>query len=193
MQKIDIRKTKNELREKAKEFRLSLTSEEKIKCDTAIVEKLCSLKQFSNAATILCYMSTPIEVDTHALISRLFLQSKTVAVPRCIDNSRDMEFFCINSFEQTEKHTFGVFEPDSEKCERLRDYRNSVCIIPGLAFDREGYRLGYGKGYYDRFLSSYKGLKIGICYEKCIFEKLPHGYFDISADIVVTEREIIFV
>ncbi len=193
MQKIDIRKIKNEYRAKVKEYRASLSPDEKEALDSKIAQNLFSIEEFINAKTVLCYMSTPAEVDTRRIISKLFSDNKTVALPRCIDDSRDMEFFCITSFDQTEKRTFGVYEPIFKRCERLCDFRNSVCILPGLGFDREGYRLGYGKGYYDRFLSSYKGLKIGICYEKCLFEELPRGYFDISADIVLTEKEIIFI
>lgn len=193
MQKIDIRKVKNELRAKAKEYRTSLTEQQKTELDTAIFDNLCSISEYNSAKTVLCYMSTPSEVDTKRIISSLFKQNKTVAVPRCIDDSRDMEFYTISSFDQTYKRTFGVFEPDSDKCQRLRDYRNSVCILPGLAFDREGFRLGYGKGYYDRFLSSFRGVKIGIVYEKCLFEKLMHGFFDIPADVVVTEKQVYYI
>lgn len=193
MQKIDIRKIKNEYRAKAKEYRASLTERQKIELDNAIFENLRSVLEYNSAKTVLCYMSTPSEVDTRGIISSLFEQNKTVAVPRCIDDTRDMEFFIITSLEDTHKRTFGVFEPDRDKCRRLRDYRNAVCILPGLIFDKEGYRLGYGKGYYDRFLSSFKGVKIGIVYEKCFFDRLMHGFFDIPADIVVTEKQVYYI
>ena len=193
MQKIDIRQIKNEYRAKAKEYRATLTESEKNALDSVIFENLSSVSEFEAVKTVLCYMSTPSEVDTKGIISSLFEQNKTVAVPRCIDNTRDMNFFIISSFEDTYKRTFGVFEPDIKKCQRLRDYRNSVCILPGLGFDKEGYRLGYGKGYYDRFLSSFKGIKIGIVYEKCLFEKLMHGFYDVPADIVVTEKQVYYI
>lgn len=193
MQKIDIRKVKNEYRARAKEYRASLTENEKVALDTAIFNNLRSVLEYENAKTVLCYMSTPSEVDTKGIISSLFEQNKTVAVPRCIDNTRDMNFYIISSFEETYKRTFGVFEPDKDKCQRLRDFRNAVCILPGLGFDKEGYRLGYGKGYYDRFLSSFKGIKIGIVYEKCLFEKLMHGFFDVPTDIVVTEKQVYYI
>lgn len=191
MQKIDIRKQKNELRIKSKVYRRNLTAIEKAEMDAAIVQKLFSLKEFVEAQTILCYMSTDIEVDTKKIIERLFALHKTVAVPRCVDAVGNMDFHCITDFNQTEKGTFGVQEPNSDRCPKLSDFANSVCILPGLGFDLKGYRLGYGKGCYDRFLSLYSGFKIGITFEKCIFNLLPHGYFDIAADIVVTEKRII--
>lgn len=191
MQKLDIRKIKNELRQSSKEYRKSLDEYEKSELDNSILENLFSIDEIKNAKTVLCYVSTPIEVDTHRLISKLIQDGKNVAVPRCVDGEINMNFYYISSLDDTERHTFGVYEPIIEKCEKLRDFRNSVCIIPGLLFDTEGYRLGYGRGYYDRFLSNFKGLKIGICYEKCIHEKLPHGFFDVAADIVVTNDRII--
>ncbi len=188
MQKIDIREIKNIIRSEAKEYRNNLDIQSKSEFDQKICQKLLSLDQIKNANTVLCYMSTPIEVDTLRFIEKLLECEKIVAVPRCIEGTRNMEFYCISSLEQTEKHTFGVMEPIVSQCEKLRDFRNSVCIIPGLCFDLEGYRLGYGKGYYDRFLSAFRGCKIGICYDECVKDKLPHGFFDVSADIVITEK-----
>ena len=193
MQKIDIRKIKSDIRQDSKVYRISLSENEKRSLDNIIFEKLISLESVIKAKTILCYMSTSIEVDTKCFINKMLEMGKTVAVPRCIDNTRNMEFYCITSLDQTEKHTFGVLEPIPQTCPKLRDFRNSVCILPGLSFDNEGYRLGYGKGYYDRFLSSYKGTKIGICYENCIKEKLPHGFFDVPADIILTEKQELFM
>lgn len=193
MQKIDIRELKNEYRTKAKQYRTSLSQKQKQELDNKIVQNLIALNKFCDAETVLCYMSTPSEIDTTSIISMLLQKNRGVAVPRCIDDSRDMEFYSITSLGQTEKRTFGVYEPNPQTCEKLRDFRNSVCILPGLGFDREGYRLGYGKGYYDRFLSSYGGPKIGLCYEKCLFNELPRGYFDVAADIIITENEIIYV
>ncbi len=188
MQKIDIRKIKNSIRSEAKEYRINLNTKVKKELDNKILNNLLSNKEIGESNTVLCYASTPIEVDTIDLINTLIQNGKNVALPRCVDRTRDMEFYLITSLDQTEKHTFGVMEPNPEVCEKLRDFRNSVCIIPGLCFDLEGYRLGYGKGYYDRFLSSFRGYKIGICYDECIKNKLPKGFFDVAADIVITEK-----
>ena len=177
----------------AKEYRASLSCEEKKALDMDIFKNLKNVSEYIGAKTVLCYMSTPSEVDTIGIISSLFEENKTVAVPRCIDDTRDMNFFVISSLDDTSKRTFGVFEPDEIKCQRLRDFRNAVCILPGLAFDRSGFRLGYGKGYYDRFLSSFNGVKIGIVYEECLFDELMHGFYDIAVDIVVTEKQVYYI
>lgn len=191
--KIDIRKIKQEFRARSKQYRESLSKNEKQVLESEILERVLELTEIKNAKTVLCYVSTPIEVDTKKLIEKLILLGKAVAVPKCIDGTRDMNFYLISSLEQTEVGAFGVFEPNVGKCEKLRDYRSAVCIIPGLMFDSEGYRLGYGKGYYDRFLSKFSGAKIGICFEKCYIENLPHGFFDVASDIVVTETRTLYI
>jgi len=191
--KTDIRKIKQELRLKSKQYREALSVDEKSRFENEILERVLELAEIKSAKTVLCYISTAIEVDTKKLIEKLLDFGKTVAVPKCIDGTRDMKFHIISSLEQTEKGMFGVFEPNVEKCEKLRDFRSCACIIPGLMFDSEGYRLGYGKGYYDRFLSKFSGVKIGVCFEKCFIEKLPHGFYDVAADVVVTEERALYI
>ncbi|MDR1628906.1 MAG: 5-formyltetrahydrofolate cyclo-ligase, partial [Oscillospiraceae bacterium] len=137
-------------------------------------------------------VSTAIEVDTHAIIREALERGKTVAVPRCVDGTRDMDFFVIRSLHELEKGSFGVMEPNPETCEKLPDYQRGLCIVPALAFDKEGFRLGYGKGYYDRFLSLFKGETLGLCYADCFSEKpLPHGKYDKRVSLVITENTIL--
>ncbi len=174
-------------------LRKNLNPHNKAKMDMAIAQNLFSIKGFASAQKVLCYVSTEIEVDTEDIINCLLEQGKVVSAPKIRDNEGNMDFYEITSLSQTQKSTFGVKEPTVEKCQKLVEFSGSVCILPALAFDKNGYRLGYGKGCYDRFLSSYSGLKIGICYESCIFDILPKGEFDIAADVVVTEKRIIYI
>ena len=190
MQKVDIRKLKNDLRNASKVYRKGLSASEKSQIDSEICDKLLNCKGIIESQTVVCYVSTEIEVDTRVFIQKMLDLKKTVAIPKCISGTRKMEFYIIKSFDDTENGSFGVLEP-KDTCEKLRDFRKSVCIIPGLCFDTEGFRLGYGKGYYDRFLSLFKGLKIGICYDYCMKDVLPRGFFDVSADMVITEKQII--
>ena len=136
------------------------------------------------------YVSTPIEVDTRALINHSLKSGKKVAVPRCVPGTREMEFYYINSLDELEKGTFNVDEPNPDKSKAATEFKKSICIVPALCFDKRGYRLGYGGGYYDRFLSKYNGYSIGICYNNCIVPKLIHGRFDRKPDIVVTDKRI---
>lgn len=186
----DIREYKSALRKKIRRLREDMPPNEKAVLDGRVLQNIIKLRQYKSNNTILTYVSTKIEVDTFGLINHALRDGKRVAVPRCIDNSREMEFYYITSTEQLEPRTFGVLEPIKEKCEILTDYSKGLCIIPGLMFDFEGYRLGYGKGYYDRFLSRFHGDTAGICYSSCVQWRLVHGFYDRKADFLVTEKYI---
>lgn len=188
MLKKDIRVQKNALREKMKEFRRSMPPAVKEKKDAAIRQNLLSLKQYQACQTLLTFVSSPIEVDTRVLIRQALQNGKRVAVPYCVEGTRQMEFYYIRSMQDLAPRTFGVLEPVAERCERMRETSQSICIVPGLGFDWYGFRLGYGKGYYDRFLSSYTGFTIGISYEGCMRQRLPHGFYDLPVDLLVTEK-----
>lgn len=187
---INIKAYKMELRAKYRKIRENFTPDEKRQRDESLFEQIIKSKQFQQAKTILCFVSTGIEVDTHRLIHFSLRKGKTVAVPRCLDRHGKMDFFVIRSMNDLEKGAFSLLEPNLKKCPRLTDYQDSLCIVPGFSFDPEGYRLGYGKGYYDRFLSRFGGVKIGVCYNKCVSPQLPHGRFDVPVDFLFTEKYI---
>ena len=89
--------------------------------------------------------------------------------------------------------SFGVLEPVADEKKLLTETENTICIVPAFMFDKNGFRLGYGKGYYDRYLSRYKGSTIGICYDENITDELFHGRYDRAVDFVLTEKQIITV
>lgn len=188
MLKKDIRVQKNALREKMKAFRRSMPPAVKEKKDAAIRRKLQLLKEYQACKTLLTFVSSPIEVDTRIIIAEALQQGKRVAVPYCIEGTRQMDFYYIRSMQDLAPRTFGVLEPIADRCEKMREAVKSVCIVPGLAFDWHGFRLGYGKGYYDRFLSGYTGFTVGISYESCMRQRLPHGYYDLPVDLLITEK-----
>lgn len=186
----DIRPLKQRLRERAKEYRLSMPEEEKKRADSKITERLLNMWSYRDASLILIYVSTAIEVDTRGIISKALEAGKRVAVPLCDAKNRTMSFRYINSFSQLEEGYFGVLEPNPEECEEVSDYSAALCIVPALMFDSNGCRLGYGKGFYDRFLSSFGGESIGLCYSAGFTESLPRGKYDRKINLFVTESRI---
>lgn len=189
--KFDIREHKNALRNKYKQLRREMSEAEKSSRDERIMSRLLYLPSYKRCDTLLTYVSTDIEVDTIKLIKRALKDGKRVAVPRCVKGTRDMIFYVINSFGDLEKGSFSVMEPMPKRCGKLKKFDGALCIVPALAYDRYGYRLGYGKGYYDRFLSAHKNLlKVGIVYNSCMTTELVHGRFDVSADMIVTEKYV---
>lgn len=190
---LDIRPIKAKLRGDLKKRRITMPERKKTALDAKIQNRLMNLWAFRQADTILTYVSTPIEVDTKRMIEAALKMGKTVAVPRCKSAERQMNFYLIKSLNELSPGTFGVLEPLSDTRKPFTDFNNSLCVVPGLAFDVNGYRLGYGKGYYDRFLRNYTGTTIGICYDDNIKERLPHGKYDVAVQMLITEKEVLSI
>ena len=186
----DIRALKMRLREEYRAKRTALTAEEKLRRDQLIANTVRSLWQYRDNDLVLTYVSTPIEVDTRRIIETALQDGKTVAVPRCVPQTRNMEFYRIRSLDELEQGSFGVMEPLPNKENLVEDFSSGLCLVPAFCYDFLGYRLGYGKGYYDRFLSDFGGNMIGICYSDCIRHRLPHGRFDRAVELIVTEKFI---
>ncbi len=179
---------KQKIRAEYKAKRREIPADRKRWNDRKIRERVEALPSYKRAACLLCYVSLPDEVDTFALIENALSQGKMVCVPVSLEETHTVDFYRIRSLEELEPGTYGVLEPAPGKAEKITKFpRPAVCIVPGLVFDREGFRLGYGKGYYDRFLQRFRGVKIGVCYRELITELLPHGYYDRPVDWLVSE------
>jgi len=189
MRPIDIRKYKQELRLNCRAKRQALSPEEKSTLDRLVAENVRRLKEYRPAKTLLIYMSTPIEVDTVQIIKNAWADGKRVAVPRCIPDSRDMEFHYIDSLDCLAPGTFSVLEP-TPSLPVVDDFTGCLMIVPGMQFDMKGYRIGYGKGYYDRYMVRFSGISAGICYSDELRPFMYHGRYDRSVDIVVTDKRI---
>ena len=188
---FDIREHKTELRNRYKQIRREMPSDVKLKRDEKIFSRIIGLDAYRSAKTVLAYVSTEIEVDTIKFIKHALNDGKTVAVPRCVPGTRDMVFYIIKSLQDLESGSFSVLEPIPKKCKKLTDFKGAFCIVPALVYDRYGYRLGYGKGYYDRFLSAHKDMfRVGIGYCCCTVTELVHGRFDAAVNILITEKYV---
>ncbi len=189
--KFDIRVHKTELRNKYKKLRREMPAELKKQRDHSIFSKLVAMEAYKKSKVVLAYVSTEIEVDTFEFINQAIADGKTVAVPRCVDGTRDMIFYVIRSLSDLETGSFSVLEPIPEKCAELTEFDGAFCIVPALVYDSLGFRLGYGKGYYDRFLSAHMNMfRVGIAYCSCVVTKLVHGRFDVPVNTIVTEKYV---
>ncbi len=186
----DIRQIKMRIRERCRAVRTGMPPGRKSAHDKKMLDVLCGLKQYKQCKIVFAYVSKDIEVDTHALIGRALKDGKRVAVPRCVPGTRDMEFYWIGGLSELKSGAFGVLEPVPGRHELVEEYTEALCVVPGLCFDSTGFRLGYGKGYYDRFMSTFEGFSVGLCYSECVQWKLPHGQYDRSVDLLITERYI---
>lgn len=182
-------KTKQQVRSYCKEIRADYSEEIKSSYDREISEKLLSLDEYTNSKTVLAFVSKDIEVDTKAIIDKAFSHGKTVAVPRCNVERGTMTFYVIKSRSDLTSGYYGILEP-KETCPELKDFSSSICLVPALAYDKELFRVGFGKGYYDEFLKDYSGVSVGVCYSDCIAEQLPKDEFDRPVNILITDSII---
>ncbi len=186
----DIRPVKNRLRAECKQKSTALSDSEKVQMDARLTDRFFASRQYRENDMLFCYVSTEIEVDTREILRRAIADGKTVAVPRCVDGTREMDFYILQDMSALESGSFGVLEPNPALCRKVTDFSEGLCIIPALAFDKSGYRLGYGKGYYDRFLAKFSGETLGLVYDCCFYDSLPHGKFDRAAQWILTESEM---
>lgn len=169
------------LRNKYKQIRKNIKDKEKL--DNIIFNKIVSLKGYKESKLVLTYVSLKEEVDTIELIKHSLNRGKQVAVPKCEGN--DIVFYYINNLYDLEEGNFGILEPETN--EIVKDFDNSICIVPGIAFDKENNRIGYGRGFYDRFLENYNGIKIGLTYKEFICDKIDTDENDIKMDIIIKD------
>ena len=184
----DIVLTKDQLRLESKRIRASMTADECRQASEAICLYIESWECFQAAGTVLTYLPMRNEVDLTALFSRC--RQKKWVIPR-IRSEGQMTFHTYDPSKLV-RHAFGMLEPDPDSpVTSPRDIQ--LALVPGLIFDSAGWRLGYGGGYYDRFLSGYEGISAGITYRRLLVEKVPHGLKDIPVQFVITETGIITV
>lgn len=182
---------KKELRKTLREKRKNM--DKKLQKDEFIRENLICSDLYLDAKQVLFYACLDDEINIDECIADALLLGKKAALPVCIDEQGNMEFYYINSLSDLKIGFFGVREPDTEKCEKVTDFSDSVCIVPAIAYDKNGYRLGYGKGYYDRFLKNNSLISVGVCYNELIEDNLPQDEYDVSVNYIVTQSGLIVV
>lgn len=151
-----------------------------------IYRKVITHPFFLNADTIFCYVDYNHEVDTHAIMETAWKLQKKVAVPKV--NGDSMEFYDIQSFSELEEGFFHILEPVTAS---IADDSSALVIMPGAAFDKKRNRIGYGKGYYDKYLQQHKNHRMmAIAFDFQMVESIPADEFDIHPEIIITEEKI---
>ena len=185
---------KKEIRKQILKERDLLSLEYRKEADEKIFQKLISRKEYKEAELILSYINYKSEVDTKKLIIKAFSDQKRVAVPKVLNNKGEMEFYEITSFEEVVSGYKGIEEPDiiGKSPVNLKKEPGKVLVImPGAAFDSKCNRIGYGGGFYDRYLEKYSCnnlIAIALCYQVQIVEKIESEIFDQKPSMVLTEK-----
>lgn len=172
---------KDSIRKEMLKIRNSISDKEEI--STIIVDRIKKLKIYKGAKVIGIYNSMPNEVD----IKNFLKDDKEFLLPRVVNNR--LIFLKIDSKTKYTKSKLGVIEPIINN--NIYDDKMDLIIVPGVSFDKNLNRLGYGKGYYDCFLMDKNIYKIGVCFDKLLINYLPTNKYDIKMDLVVTEKRMI--
>lgn len=184
-----IQEQKKILRRKIRERALSLDPAYCRSADQAIYDQLLSLPEYQNASRIFCFVSRPEEADTHAIILHALTEHKTIAVPRC-EGDGIMHAYVIRDFyRDLQPGKYGIPEPGGG-CTRMVPADFDLLLVPCCSCTHDGQRLGFGGGYYDRYLPKTSAVTISLCREKLISPEIPAEPFDQNMDIVLTEAGI---
>lgn len=184
---------KKELRTHYLEVRKNLPAEERAAHDEQIRLQLEGFVPYQKAQLLLPYVSYSTEINTHHLIKDALAAGKRIAVPRCAAEHK-MFFYEIANFEDLVPGYKGILEPAAHLSTPLQptEMKGAVCLVPGLAFDAKGFRIGYGGGFYDRFLANFNGAKIALARPSQLSaEPIPTDQYDIAVDYVVTPTEVL--
>ncbi len=176
---------KTELRAQLLKRRNMLDKAKKHSLDLEIQSRLLMTDEYRACNTVLTYVSTDNEIDTYGIINAAFANKKRVAVP-FVNADYSLTFYYINSVKELKQGKFNILEPD-DNSEKVIDFKDSICVIPALCVDLAGNRVGYGKGCYDRFLSSYTGDKLCLVYGDNVLPSVRHDSMDIPVDIIVSD------
>ena len=193
---------KASLRRYFSDLRRGLTPDERHAAEAAICDRLFSLPAWREAVTVCGYISVRGELNTRPILERAAAEGKTIALPVTVTSAREgrMVFRALpnGDFDRLTPARFGIPEPD-ESCPALThaDLTRALILVPALAFDEAGYRLGWGGGYYDRFLDSLStaGVPVtaaGLAFSVCRTPILPREPHDRPVDIIIDERSVTY-
>ncbi|MCD7760268.1 MAG: 5-formyltetrahydrofolate cyclo-ligase [Clostridiales bacterium] len=177
------------LRERVRSLERSIPSEELKESDRLLLDRLMALPQVAGSNVLLLFWGMGREPDTQQLFAPLTAAGKTVLLPRCLPGG-EMELRAWQGREQAVRHPYGMWEP-SECCPLFAADAVDLVLVPALCYDRAGFRLGRGGGFYDRFLARYGGFSVGLCRQALLQDRVPREDHDQGVDLVLTEEQSI--
>lgn len=176
--------TKQEIRAQIRKIRAGIGADEWRAATDRIAQKVIESDHFREATDLFCYMDFDGEVGTEHMIAEAWRLGKDIWLPRV--SGGEMDFFLVESENELVRGAFGILEPSGKSVRAPGE--DGLVIVPGIAFDREHNRIGYGKGFYDRYLKAHPHLfKLGIAFDIQLVEKIPAEECDCKMDMVVTE------
>ena len=185
-----IQEQKAALRAELRALRAALSEKERARRDKGICDTLIAL--LDGVDTLLLFYPKGAEIDLRPVFYEAKTRGISCAFPRCGEEKGQMDFHLVGDLDELENGKFGLREPRKDAAP-VTDLAGAMIIVPAFSFDLEGHRIGYGGGYYARYLRSHTVPSVGVVYEEFLRDALPHDTLDISVDDIVTEQQIISI
>ena len=185
------------LRKEVLEKRNNLDFNKKEEMDKEILKKFYETQYYKKAKKIFIYISYSSEINTKEIINKALKDNKKIYIPRTEFKTRHMDAVEITSLDNLVESTYGILEP-SKEAPYIEPNELDLIVVPGVAFDRNGGRMGYGAGFYDRYFKKIKKenikkiVKLALAYELQIHDEVPMNDQDVPVDYIITENEFIY-
>ena len=187
----ELKLQKDKIRTQYIDMRRKIDENEKSERDAKIRSLFMALVTYRYCDTLLLYVPTKREIDVMPLALSAIAAGKKVAFPACDTSIRTMEFrYVTDPKAQLTNMNMSISEPDKSCPVYSPGTGHAVCLVPAIVYDGKGYRLGYGKGYYDRYLVNFTGTKVGFVYSDFIVDSVPRGRYDLAVDVLVTDKGV---
>ncbi|WP_026906198.1 5-formyltetrahydrofolate cyclo-ligase [Paucisalibacillus globulus] len=178
---------KKELRMQTMDILKKLSLKQKGEIEKKLQTQLFASDLWKQAKKIGVTISGGFEWDTRAIIETGWKQGKTIVVPKCYPHEKRLEFYQLQNYEELETVYYNLLEPKPVEENRVQKESIDLIIVPGIVFDQLGYRIGFGGGYYDRFLTTYGGNTVSLLSQKQLIDKVPYESYDIPVKHLLTE------
>ena len=170
---------------------MCIRDRKKSQAESIILESLLNWKVFKNAEVVHIFISTPEEPDTRSIIEHCWSSGKRVAVPIVLPDRFNLVHSEITSFDSLISGIYQIKEPSPKSRIMMTPEMFDLVIVPGVAFDRKGGRLGHGKGYYDRFLEATSAFRLALAFDCQMIETVPTEFHDVPMNAILSESGII--
>lgn len=180
---------KKQIRQEMRQIRKAMPITKRESADKAICAAVLAHPDFVRAKQVFAYAAMPIEVQTNGILEACLAMGKTLALPVCETDSHTMTFYRLDAMSELTAGAYRIPVPPVSAERICLPDADTLLLLPMTAFDAQGYRLGAGGGYYDRFLAKYPNTRtLGICYADCFAAVLPHDEYDQKMQACITEN-----
>ncbi|GAA0602423.1 5-formyltetrahydrofolate cyclo-ligase [Virgibacillus siamensis] len=177
---------KKEMRKQAIKRLKDIPDTERKLIEEKLLDNLLHYHGWKEARSIGVTVSNGFEWTTRPIIEKAWEEGKAVCVPKCLPKLRKMDFYQIHTYDQLEIVYYNLLEPKPNNCKKVNKQEIDLLITPGLLFDQKGYRVGFGGGYYDRFLADFPNRTVSLASEEQVVNELPVESYDVPVDAIIT-------